>query len=92
VRLFCIDINEFKIYIDGNIHRTRVKDETPEGTVLVRLKPGEHRITVREKEVNKANRFESQTIYFSATSGQVLIFELVKKEQTMELVKTKCYS
>nr|WP_320166015.1 hypothetical protein [uncultured Methylophaga sp.] len=81
------DIKEFKIYIDGYICGTRVKDDAPEDTVMVLLEPGEHRIIVRENDVKKANRFESQTIYFFASSGQVLNFELVPKEQTMELVQ-----
>lgn len=81
------DINVYKIYIDGNIHRTRVKDSAPEGTVLVWLEPGEHRIVVRESEVNKANRFESQTINFSTNSSQVLNFELVSIDQILELVQ-----
>jgi len=81
-----VDINEYKIYIDGNVHRTRVKDKAPVGTVLVWLEPGEHRIVVRESEVNKTNRFESQTINFFASRNQVLNFELVSKDQTLELV------
>jgi hypothetical protein len=82
-----LDTNQYKIYIDGNIHRTRVKDKAPEGSVLVWLEPGEHRIVVRESEVNKANRLESQTIIFSANDGRVLSFELVLKDKNLELVQ-----
>jgi len=48
-----IDIEEFKIYLDGYIEHARKRDMNSQGYILFWVEPGDHRIVVREKEVKK---------------------------------------
>jgi hypothetical protein len=58
-------LSAYKLYINGNIHRTAIRFEhlAPPNSIYVRLKAGVHRVVLREYEVTKPDRMESNTLY-----------------------------
>lgn len=66
------------VYIDGNVARTALRDEsnTPAGTILVKLPPGEHRIVVRGNNPRNPDRPESNTIDFALQEKERADFEV----------------
>jgi hypothetical protein len=79
------NLSDYKIYIDGNIARTSPEDQKPDNGEYVRLKPGEHRIVIREREPNRPDRLESNTIHFSVPGRAYLHFEVGMVNDRLEL-------
>ena len=59
-----IDLDGYKIYVDGNIEGAGNRDKDAYGRVSFSASPGGHRIVVREYEVRESGRLESDTIHF----------------------------
>jgi hypothetical protein len=59
-----LQLSEYKLYIDGNVHGTgaRFAALAPPNSVYCRLQAGVHRVVLREKDVRKLDRLESNTI------------------------------
>lgn len=79
-----INIADCKIYINGNIHGTAVFDENPTNGQYIRLAPKEHKVVVREADVNKPDRKESNTMCFTLKDKQEM--KLIVKLQNNNLV------
>lgn len=71
-----LPVSNYKIYIDGNIARTRDKDAKPPNGEFVWLTPDDHRIVVRESDVKRFSRLESNTICFTVVEGASFHFEI----------------
>jgi hypothetical protein len=58
------EIFAYKLYINGNIHRTAVRfiSLAPPNSIYVRLKAGGYRIILREYDARKVDRMESNTL------------------------------
>lgn len=82
-----IEIQQFKVYVDGYICVTRQTDNAPENSVLVWLEPGEHRIIAREYEVKKVDRLESNAIDFTTVNGEEVEFQLALNGENLYLIK-----
>ena len=83
VRVLCaedalFDLSKFSIYIDGNGHRTppRLKHLVSPSLETIPVEPGKHRIVIREAEVRKPDRAESNTEHFELASGEEATFAL----------------
>ncbi|WP_426318768.1 hypothetical protein [Pseudoduganella sp. R-43] len=83
VRVLCAEdalfgLSKFSIYIDGNGHRTppRLKHLASPSLEIIPVEPGKHRIVVREADVRKPDRAESNTEHFELASGEEAIFAL----------------
>jgi hypothetical protein len=65
-------IEAFKIYVDGNIHRTpaRLSHLANPSQEVIALIPGRHRIVVRDAEVGKTDRAESNTVIVEFAEGE----------------------
>lgn len=72
-------IRDWKVYIDGYVNFTGANDTPPENGDLIRISSGKHRIVLREFDHTKADRKESNTIYFEAKEGHTNSFHLVKQ-------------
>ena len=59
-----IDLSKYKVYIDRNIHGTgaRFQHLAPPNSVYTRLPAGTHTIVVREYDVKKPDRLQSNTL------------------------------
>jgi hypothetical protein len=79
-----INIADYRIYIDGNIHGTAVFDEKPTNGQYIRLPPKEHKVVVRDADVNKPDRKESNTMCFTLSDKQEL--KLIIELQNNNLV------
>jgi hypothetical protein len=64
--------NHFKIYVDGNIRVTppRLAHLRTKNTEVVSVQPGEHRVVIREAEVSKSPRAESNTVVVSLSENE----------------------
>ncbi len=73
-----VKIADYKIYINGNIHSTAVFDEKSANGQYIRLPPKEYKVVIREADVNKSDRKESNTMCFTLKDKQEmkLILEL----------------
>ena len=73
-----VNIADYKIYINGNIHGTAAFDEKPINGQYIRLAPKEHKVVVREADVNMPDRKESNAMCFTLKDKQEmkLIFEI----------------
>lgn len=80
-----LPLSGYKIYINGNIHRTQEKHQRRDGVEYLWLGPGEHRIVVREWEVFKTDRLESNTLWFTATEDAAVEFEVGLIEGQLKL-------
>ncbi|MEQ7415877.1 hypothetical protein [Xanthomonas campestris] len=62
--LKCADLSNYKIYVNGNIRRTpqRLTFLKTSASEVLAVVPGEYRVVVREAEVDKPNRAESNTV------------------------------
>jgi hypothetical protein len=78
-------VDRYSIYIDGNIAGTRRQDTRPSNGEFVKLEPGRHRIVVREADHKKADRIESNTIWFEAVEGSPLQFRFRQVAGGLEL-------
>jgi hypothetical protein len=77
VRVLCaeggpLSIGAVKIYVDGNIHRTpqRLSHLATPRLEVIPLVPGAHRIVVREFDMHKPNRAESNTVFIELAHGE----------------------
>lgn len=72
VTINCGPSAQFKIYVDGNVRVTPARLahlRSPTSDVLP-VAPGEHRIVVREAEINKHNRAQSNTLFVSLVDNE----------------------
>lgn len=83
------NLDDYKIYIDGNITHPYRGDPQPDNGEYVRLKPGEHRIVIREWDPNKPDRQESNTIHFSVPGRAYLHFEAGLVEGQLKLQQAR---
>jgi hypothetical protein len=62
----------YKIYVDGNVRTTpqRFKYLQVPNIEIIAVLPGEHRVVIREAEVDKSNRIESNTVVLSLRENQ----------------------
>jgi hypothetical protein len=82
-------LSSYNVYIDGNVARPRRKDIWPNHEEFVRLLPGDHRIVVRERDVKKVNRLESNTLWFTASEGVLLRFEVGMSNGYLTLIQSQ---
>lgn len=82
-------IDDYKLYINGNIHvtPTRFKHLAPPNSVYVRIETGVHRIVLREYEVKKPNRMESNTLYIEIQDDELITIQASLKESQLTLLK-----
>jgi hypothetical protein len=78
-------VDDYSIYIDGNVAGTRRQDTRPSNGEFVKLEPGRHRIVVREADHKKPDRVESNTIWFDAVEGTPLQFRFRQVADGLEL-------
>ncbi len=80
-----INIADYKIYINGNIHGTATFDEKPVNGQYVRLVPKEYKVIVRESDVNKPDRKESNTMCFTLKDKQEMKLVVVLQNNNLVL-------
>ena len=80
-----INIADYNIYINGNIHGTAVFDKKPANGQYIRLAPKEHKVVVREADVNKPDRKESNTMCFNLKDKQEMKLILVFQNNNLVL-------
>jgi len=58
-------ISAYKLYVNGNIYKTgtRFSHLAPPNSIYMRFKAGVYRIVLREHNVKKLNRIESNTLH-----------------------------
>jgi hypothetical protein len=68
----------YKVYVNGNIHGTpsRFSHLAPANGMYARLRPGSHRVVVREADHAKKDRAESNTLIVEGQPDQVLNLRL----------------
>lgn len=66
------NLAELKIYVDGNVHATplRLRHLASATCEVIPVIPGAHRLVVREADVKKPNRAESNTLFFELVQGE----------------------
>jgi len=79
-----IDIEKYKIYLDGYIEGVGNKDKDSEGCILIWIEPGDHRIVVRENEVQK---IESNTSHFTVDDSDEFKLLLSSNGDSLELLQ-----
>src|SRR5262245_56332143 len=59
-----LDLSAYKVYINRNVHGTgaRFADLAPPNSVYSRLQAGVYSVVVREHDVSKPDRLESNTL------------------------------
>jgi len=59
-----LDLSAYKVYINQNVHGTgaRFADQAPPNSVYSRLQAGVYSVVVREHDVRKPDRLESNTL------------------------------
>ncbi|WP_395743659.1 hypothetical protein [Prosthecobacter sp.] len=59
-----LDLSDYKVYINRNVHSTgaRFADLAPPNSVYSRLQAGIYTVVVRERDIKKAARLESNTV------------------------------
>jgi hypothetical protein len=76
----------WKIYVDGDVHGrgpgSNRKDETPWYASLL---AGPHRLVVREPDVKRQERKESNTLHFTVQDQTEIVVDVSYKEGTMLL-------
>lgn len=82
-----INTENYKVYVDGNVEVAGKWDLDSEGSVQIRILPGDHRIVVREKDVRKAGRIESNTIHFSVADNAEFRLVLSGNGESLELTQ-----
>lgn len=80
-----MDITNYKIYINGNIHGTATMDEKPNNGHFIRKVPGKYRLVVREENVSKQDRLESNTVEIDIKEGEHLFFTMAMQEGSLLL-------
>lgn len=89
IRVRCVgsDWTGFKIYVDGNVHRTppRLGHQASPSLEVIPIEPGTHRIVVRESDARKPNRGESNTAHFELGQGEEAEFTLQLKDGALLL-------
>lgn len=80
-----VDIEDYKVYIDGYVRHAQQKDKDENGCLIFDVEAGEHRIVVREWEVKKQNRLESNTAFFSLDEYEAVEFRFSKKGDLINL-------
>lgn len=68
-------IKNYKVYINGNIHGTPIRFEeiAPLNSILTKVEAGNYRIVIREFEVNKINRLESNTLNITLKDEEKIV-------------------
>jgi archaellum component FlaG (FlaF/FlaG flagellin family) len=84
--------DSYSVYIDGNYATPQRQDVNPSNGTIVWLLPGEHRVVVRESEVKKVNRLKSNTLWFSASEGVPLHFEVGLSNRQLNLIQLESFS
>lgn len=80
-------IQDWKVYIDGYVSFTDPRDTQSGNGELIRISSGKHRIVLREFNHTKADRKESNTIYFEAKEGHENSFHLCGQNGQFVLLK-----
>jgi len=81
-----LNIENFKIYIDGYIENAKNKDINPDGQIYFLIESGSHRIVIREKEVKVVGRLESDTVHFTISDHEEIKLLFSRKDDTLELI------
>lgn len=82
-----IDIGDYKIYIDGNIHGTSLHDKRPDNGHYIRIEPGSYCRIIRENDTSKVNRQESNAINFKINEHETMCFTLEINDELLVLRK-----
>jgi len=83
-------LGSLSIYVDGNIQRTplRLRERATRTTEVIPLVPGAHRVVVREAEVHKINRLESNSLYLELGAGEEVALNIQLSAGNLELSRT----
>ena len=81
LKMVCVDIDmeQYKIYVDGYIVPFSKEQVESDGFFSTYMKPGDHRLVVREMEVSKIDRIESNTVYFSVADEETVVVDCIGK-------------
>jgi formylmethanofuran dehydrogenase subunit C len=85
-------IKSYKIYINGNIHRTgsRFVDIAPPNSIYTRIASGSHNIIIREFDHRQTCRLESNKITVQLNDGdEVAIWMDINSEKLIILEKSR---
>lgn len=71
------DISAYKLYINRNVHRTgaRFTHLAPQNSVYVRLKAGFYSVILREHDVKKPNRMESNSLNIEIQNDEQIMIQ-----------------
>jgi hypothetical protein len=86
-------IESYKIYIDGNIHRTgsRFVDIAQPNSMYTRIAAGTHDIIIRDLHYQQIDRLESNKITVQLNDGeQVLIWASIDRGNLIIFEKSRC--
>jgi hypothetical protein len=79
-----------KIYIDGNVRSTpqRLRHLATPNCEVIPVVPGKHRVVVREAEINKPNRAESNTLFVELGQGEEATIAVQAETNTFAIWRT----
>jgi hypothetical protein len=86
-------IESYKIYIDGNIHRTgsRFVNIVQPNSMCTRIAAGTHDIIIRDLHYQQIDRLESNKITVQLNDGeQVLIWASIDRGNLIIFEKSRC--